>query len=77
MNDTSDFGDMGTKLGQMISVLALMIILTAAMVGIGFLIMMRGWGVQPESWGWILGGTAAQYVLLLAIQCFGAVMKNA
>ena len=25
--------------------------------GIGILVMIFGWGVEPVSWGWILGGT--------------------
>lgn len=25
-------------------------------VGVGVLIMIFGWGLQPVSWGWIIGG---------------------
>lgn len=25
-------------------------------IGIGILVMMFGWGLEPASWGWIIGG---------------------
>lgn len=35
-------------------------------VGIGFswLTMIYGWGLEPKSWGWIIGGTGASLVAM-------------
>lgn len=27
-------------------------------MGLGVLVMLFGWGLQPQSWGWIIGGGA-------------------
>lgn len=26
-------------------------------LGVGILVMIHGWGLEPKSWGWILGGS--------------------
>lgn len=37
-----------------------------AAFGIGWLVMINGWGLEPQSWGWIIGGTVAS-VLMMAL----------
>lgn len=34
-------------------------------VVIGLLVMMFGWGVEPKSWEWIIGGTLATSVVII------------
>jgi hypothetical protein len=29
------------------------------LMGTGILVMIHGWGLEPQSWGWIIGGGAA------------------
>ena len=31
-------------------------------------IMMYGWGLEPHSWGWIIGGGVAGRILLIALE---------
>jgi hypothetical protein len=38
----------------------------AIVTGIGYLIMIFGWGLTAQSWGWILGGSFVN-VLLAAV----------
>jgi len=35
----------------------------ASSFGIGILTMIFGWGVQPQSWGWILGGLFCSLII--------------
>ncbi len=44
-----------------------------AAAGLGWAVMIYGWGVQPESWAWIVGGTAGS-VLLIGVGDF--ITKN-
>lgn len=32
------------------------------------LIMIHGWGLEPQSWGWIIGGTIVNGVVLALVQ---------
>ena len=32
-------------------------------IGLGVLIMINGWGLEPQSWGWIIGGGIASSFL--------------
>jgi hypothetical protein len=38
--------------------------LTLVSIGLGWWIMIQGWGVQPQSWPIIIGGTVATLLLL-------------
>jgi len=39
-------------------------------MAIGVLVMVYGWGLHPQSWGWIIGGGVAVPVIArLAIAC--------
>lgn len=37
-------------------------------VAIGIMVMIYGWGIEPNSWWWIGGGGLAQLALLAAAQ---------
>lgn len=39
----------------------------AALVGLSVLVMMYGWGLQPKSWWWIVGGGVFGNVFLKVI----------
>lgn len=28
-------------------------------IGLGILVALHGWGLEPQSWGWIIGGNIA------------------
>ena len=32
-------------------------------IGLGILILINGWGLEPVSWGWIIGGGIAASLL--------------
>ena len=32
-------------------------------IGLGILILIHGWGLQPVSWGWIVGGGIGSAIL--------------
>lgn len=32
-------------------------------IGLGILVMIYGWGLQPVSWGWIVGGGVGSALL--------------
>jgi hypothetical protein len=34
------------------------LVLYCVAFGISFMVMIFGWGLEPQSWGWIIGGTA-------------------
>ena len=44
------------------------LIVWAAMVGLGILIMIFGWGLVPQSWGWILGGGVVSTLIAAVFQ---------
>lgn len=35
---------------------------------LGILIMMYGWGVEPCSWAWIIGGGVAGRMIVIALE---------
>ena len=37
-------------------------------IGTSILVMIHGWGLQPISWGWILGGATVVSVLAALFQ---------
>lgn len=36
--------------------------------GIRILIMIHGWGLEPQSWGWIVGGGIVSALLAMILQ---------
>jgi Kef-type K+ transport system membrane component KefB len=40
----------------MTKILAALFVATLSL-GIGICVMMFGWGLEPKSWGWIIGGS--------------------
>jgi hypothetical protein len=34
-------------------------------IAVGILVLMFGWGMQPVSWTWIIGGAVFQFVVLV------------
>lgn len=42
--------------------------LTIAGVGSGWLALIKGWGVEPQSWPWIIGSTVGGLICLSAAQ---------
>lgn len=45
-----------------------------AAFGIGWLVLMFGWGLEPQSWPWIIGGT---FVSLICAGIGGILAKAA
>jgi hypothetical protein len=45
----------------------------AVSFGIGLLVMINGWGVQPQSWGWILGGLFCSFVNTVRRKLLGGI----
>ena len=41
--------------------------------GLGICVMMYGWGVQPVSWGWIIGGSMFGRVI---VETLGHISKE-
>lgn len=39
---------------------ALYFLMMAIVFGIGYLVLIFGWGLEARSWGWILGGAFVQ-----------------
>lgn len=37
-------------------------------IGMGILVMLYGWGLQPVSWGWIIGGGIGGSLLAASFQ---------
>ena len=35
----------------------------AIAIAMGILVMIHGWGLEPQSWGWILGGGISGSIL--------------
>lgn len=47
---------------------ALSVFTMAVIFGISYLVYIFGWGLQPQSWGWILGGGFVQIIVLGIIE---------
>jgi len=48
--------------------------LTGSAVGLNVLVLMRGWGLHPQSWWWIVGGGVVANTLLRMV--FDSVEKE-
>ena len=44
----------------------------AALVALGILVLMYGWGLEPKSWGWIIGGNV---VVRIGLEVFNNLVK--
>lgn len=47
-----------------------------AAFGMGWLVLINGWGLEPQSWGWIIGGTVASLILMALAQLAVAMSKD-
>lgn len=47
--------------------IALSLFFMIASFGMGILIMTEGWGLHPQSWGWIIGGSIT--VIVFTMTC--------
>jgi len=56
---------------KLIAVLALCVIAW----GISILVMMYGWGLEPKSWGWIIGAGIAGQVIIHTMQAIAKEVK--
>lgn len=46
------------------------------MMGVSILVMIYGWGIQPVSWWWIVGGGIVVRVLIATIEAAGKISKK-
>lgn len=44
------------------------LVLLASAVGLGIATMVNGYGVSIHSWGWLIGGSIGQLVILAALK---------
>jgi hypothetical protein len=44
---------------------------TLLVMGLGLLVMIKGWGLYPISWGWVLGGYGAMIFIMIFIGLLG------
>jgi hypothetical protein len=51
--------------------LVLGLVCTGIIFGVSLLIMIHGWGLVPQSWGWIIGGYIVVVVAGLIPAIFG------
>lgn len=38
---------------------------------VGILVLIFGWGLSPQSWGWIIGGAVFQFSLMIMATIIG------
>jgi len=51
----------------MAKAMAAMLLMIIGVV-IGFLVLIYGWGLEPQSWGYIITGTVAQLIIIATSQ---------
>lgn len=51
--------------GRVVMKLLATFLLLPLSIAVGILVLMFGWGMQPVSWTWIIGGAVFQFVVLV------------